>query len=87
MDMFWSKKKRAEKQAKKKAQRSEKLREQALANARAAKESLGDETIQKITEALNNMENNTMQQAKKDIQDADPDRVLDELKFMMEQKD
>ena len=88
--MFWSKKKKAkkaEKAAKAKAEQSAKIREEAMANARAAREALGDETIQKITEAMTAMEQQSIRKAQKQIQSADPDKVLDELKFMMDQKD
>lgn len=92
--MFWSKKsrkdkaqKQAEKEAQQAAEQSQKIREQALANARAAREALGDETIQKITEAMTKKQQSSMEQAKRDIMAADPDRLLDELKFMLDQKE
>lgn len=92
--MFWTKKskekreaKKAEKLAAAKAEKSRKIREQAMENARAAKAALGDEAIQRITEAMTKKQQSAVEQAKRDIHEADPDKVLDELKFMLDQKE
>ncbi len=63
------------------------LRAQALANARAARERIGDETIQKIAEAMAKKENSPMEKAKRQLESADTDRVLGELKWMLDNKD
>ena len=92
--MFWSKKKK-DKKKKKQApsvelspeERSKQLREQAMANARAAKEHIGEETLQKIAAAMTKKQQSALEQAKKDIHSADPDKVLDELKFMMDNRE
>lgn len=84
--MFWSKKKKQEKAAKKAEKKSEKLREEALANVRAAKANIGDETLERIMAAMSARERSATEQAKKKIQAVDADRVLDELKWMMQDK-
>lgn len=70
----------------KKEAHSQKLRDEAMANMRAAKENLGEEAIQRITAAMTKKQQSTLEQAKRDIQAADPDKVLDELKFLMDEK-
>lgn len=62
------------------------VRAQALANMRAARESMGDETIQKIAAALAKRQNNPIEKAKAQLSKADPDKVLDEFKWMMQDK-
>ena len=92
--MFWNKSK-SDKRAKKntscvgregQSPNREEIHAQALANARLAKENLGDETIQKIVAAMEKQQNSIMAKAKRDIEGADVDRVLDELKFMLDSK-
>ncbi len=85
--MFWSKKNKAKKAEKKKQAQSQKVREEAMANMQTARETLGDETIARITAAMTKKQQSTTEQARREIQDADPDKVLDELKFMLDQKD
>lgn len=65
---------------------SENIRIQALANARQARENLGDETVQRIAEIMAKKGSSPLERAKADIAAADPDRVLDELKFMLDHK-
>lgn len=57
---------------------------QALANARAARERLGEETIQKIAEAIQKKQNSPMEQAKMKLARQDADRVADEILSMLE---
>lgn len=66
---------------------SEDIRAEALANARKARETIGEDTIQKIAEAMRKKQNNPVEIAKAKIAAANPDRVLDELKWMLESKD
>lgn len=68
------------------AQTSEDIRKQALANAQQARENLGDETVQRIAEIMSKKDHTPMARAKADIAAADSDRVLDELKFLLDQK-
>ena len=65
---------------------SQRLREEALANARLARETLGDETIQRIAAALHKKQNSDIEKARKQIAGADVDRVLDELLWMLGDK-
>lgn len=64
----------------------EEIQAQALANARAAREQIGEDTIQKIAAAMTKKQQSAVEQAKRKIEGADLDRVLDELKFMMDEK-
>lgn len=62
------------------------LRAQALANARAARENLGDDTIQKIAEIMGKKENSAMEQAKRRIQSTDKNRVADGILDMLDER-
>lgn len=66
--------------------RSQQLRAEAMANARAARETLGDETVQKIAEIIARKENNPFEQALRKIEQADSDRVADEILYMLDEK-
>ena len=65
---------------------SEELRTQALANAKAARERIGEETLDKIAAMMEKKQKSAMEQAKRQIQSADSDKVIDELKWMMDKK-
>ncbi len=62
------------------------LRAQALANARKAREHIGEETIQKIAAAMAKKENNPMAIATRQLESADSDRIADEILFMLDQE-
>lgn len=64
----------------------QRLREEALANARAARENLGDETVQKIAKIMQKMETQPMKKAQEQIANADAARVADEILYMLEQR-
>ncbi|MCB9982812.1 MAG: hypothetical protein H6861_03925 [Rhodospirillales bacterium] len=66
--------------------KSQRLREEALANARAAREALGDETVQKIAEIIARKENNPFEQALRKLEKADSDRISDEILYMLDKK-
>ncbi len=87
--MFWSKKKKAV-PAKNSAQKSADIRAQALANARAARERVGEETIQKIAAALVQQQErqkiSLTEQAKAQIARANSERVVDEIRFLMDDR-
>ena len=90
--MFWPSKKRAkkkaEKAAKKKAEHSKKIREEAMANVSAARAHIGEDTLDRIAEIMEQKKKNSaMEKAKAQIQEADPDKVLDELKWMLDNRD
>lgn len=95
--MFWNKNKKSDKQKKGKSpkgksnegkkeqsqgQTSEELRAQALANAKAARERIGEETLDKIAAMMEKKQKSAMEQAKRQIQAADTDRVIDEIKYI-----
>ena len=63
---------------------SQRIREEALANARAAREAIGEETIQKIAAAMAKKENSPMAIAKRQLENADSERVADEIFYMLD---
>ncbi|MCC7305536.1 MAG: hypothetical protein IT558_04660 [Alphaproteobacteria bacterium] len=62
------------------------LRAQALANVRAAREALGEDTIQKIAEAITKKQGNPTEQARAKIIKTDPTLVADEIIGMLDKK-
>lgn len=66
------------------ADKSAALREQALENARAARERLGDETIQKIASKLS--EQSMGKKAQRELQGMDKATIADHLKIMLDDK-
>jgi hypothetical protein len=62
---------------------SEEIRAQAMANARAARERVGEETIQKIAAALVQKQMSLTEQAKKQISKQNSDRVADEIRYLL----
>ncbi len=103
--MFWSKKKKPDKQSKSaqksgskasygdvgtnKGQRlsSEEIRAQALANARAARERVGEETIQRIAAALVQKQMSLTEQAKARIAKENSQRVAEEIRYLLDGDD
>ncbi len=97
--MFWSKKnKTADKQKKPEKElqvvegtssrlnrNSQRIREEALANARAARERIGKETLNKIAAAMTKKQQSATERAKAQIQNADSDRVADEILAMLDE--
>ncbi len=65
---------------------SEEIRTQALANARAARERIGEDTIQKIAAALAKKQSSAMEQAKNKINKAESGRLRDEIRFLMDEE-
>lgn len=63
---------------------SEEIRAQALANARAARERVGEETIQKIAAALVQKQMSLTEQAKAQIARQNSDRVADEIRYLLD---
>src|SRR5690606_21934975 len=68
------------------AKSSADIRAEALANARAARERLGDETIQKIADALVKKQMSLTEQAKARIARENSDRVADEIRLLLDDK-
>ena len=65
---------------------SQRIREEALANARAAREHIGDETIQKIAAAMAKKENSPMAVATRQLENADSDKIADEIMWLLDDK-
>lgn len=61
------------------------LQEQAMANARAARERLGDDTIRKIAEAMQNQ--SAGKQARDKIREMDKERIAGHLRSLLDEKD
>lgn len=83
--MFWKKKDKgkAPDSAKKTGQTREEILAQARATASAARAEIGDETLDKIRDALMRKQASAIEQAKNQIKNADQDKVRDNIKFMM----
>lgn len=58
---------------------------QAKANAAKASAEIGDETLEKIKDALLKKQQSAIEQAKREIMAADRDKVRDNIKFMMDE--
>jgi hypothetical protein len=82
--MFWKKKKKEKEPAK---PTREEILAQAKANAAAAREEIGDETLEKIRQHMAKKENNPFEQAKKKVKAMDQEKVADSLKDWMRDKD
>jgi len=81
--MFWRKKKP---KTPKKLTR-EQIIAQAKANAAAAREEIGDETLDKIKEAMMKRENSALEQAKRRVKAMDDDKVRDNLSLWLKERD
>jgi hypothetical protein len=64
---------------------SAEIRAQALANARMAREAIGEETLQKIAAAIQKKQMSSVEQAKACISQTDPSRVADEIIAMLDE--
>lgn len=94
--MFWGNKNKSDKDKRKAEgvtsakssapQTREEIQAQAMENVRAARAHIGEETLDRIAEMMTKKQQSAMEQAKRDIQAADPDKVLDELLFTMRQQ-
>ncbi len=67
---------------------SDDLRSQALANVKAARANLGEDTIQKIAHSIRKLDerNSAMAAARKKLEEVDATRVRDEILSMLETK-
>jgi hypothetical protein len=85
--MFWKKKKGKDgaKPAKDAAVRPgrEEIIAKAKASMAAARAEIGDETLDKIREAMMKKQASAIEKAKAQIKAADPDKVRDNIQFMM----
>lgn len=85
--MFWKKKKKEKAPQKPEDMSREEILAEAKANAAAAREEIGNETLDKIKEAMMRKENSPMEQAKKIIKKMDQDKVRDQLSEWAREKD
>ena len=84
--MFWSKEKKAAKAAKKKEKQAANLRSAAMDNVRAARENIGEETLDRIAAAMTKKQQSNTEQAKRSIQSTDAERVAQEILYMIDDK-
>ncbi len=82
--MFWSKKSKEEKAAKAKAEKSEKLRAEAMENVRAAREAIGEETLERIAAAMTKKQQSAVERAKAQINQSDSEKVKDGIMSMLD---
>ena len=65
---------------------SEAIRAQAMANARAAREAIGEDVLDRIAAAMTKKQRSATERARARIRDADADHVADELLTMLKDK-
>lgn len=89
--MFWNKNKKSKKQDKRPSKdksvgdKSQRIREEALANARAARENIGEDTLDRIAEAMTRRQQNIQQQVKQQVAEADAQSVAAEILAMYDE--
>ena len=81
--MFWGKDKKGKQKTSKKAS-VEAVRKQAMANVRAARENIGEDTLDRIAAAMKAKQNSATEQAKDQIAKQDAERVVFELRQLIE---
>lgn len=81
--MFWKKKKSTNPPAATGKPTREEIIAQAKANMSAARTEIGDETLEKIKAAMLKKQASAIEQAKKQIMNANTDKVRDNIQFMM----
>lgn len=98
--MFWSKNKDKDKRsgAKKKASnssvkdpnisqnKSDRLREEAMANARRARESIGEEALDKIAAMMTKKQQSIIEQTKNKVAETEAERVATEILMILDEK-
>lgn len=94
--MFWSKKKKSKNQKESGANagktssvgmsESQRIREEALANARLARENIGNETLDRIAAAMTKKQQSSTERAKAQINASDADRVASEILAMLDER-
>ena len=83
--MFWfGKKKKKDKGAGQKPGREE-IMAQARAAAAAARQEIGDETLDKIREAMMKKQGSAFEQAKAKVKAMDRERIADNIKYVMDE--
>lgn len=65
----------------------EAIQAEAMANFSAARAHIGEDTLDKIAAAMTKKQQSAMERAKRDLENVDVDRMLDELKWMLDNKE
>ena len=96
--MFWSKKNKNTKKKKNESganagkslsvgmSESQRIREEALANARKAREHIGEETLDRIAAAMTKKQQSITERAKAQINNCESDRVAAEILAMLDER-
>lgn len=95
--MFWSNKNKKNNKKKKTGanagkesgvgiSESQRIREEALANARAARAHIGEDTLDRIAMAMTRKQQSTFEQARTRINASDSDRVAEEILAMLDEQ-
>ncbi len=79
--LFGKKKKKDQKPSR------EDLIAQATANAKQAREAIGEETLDKIAEAMRRKQNSNLEKAKAKIKAMDQDKVADHVRLWLDEED
>lgn len=64
----------------------EKVMENAMRNVRAARAEIGDETLDKISDAIRKKEESDFERARAKIKAMDEDRIADNLRSLLDEK-
>lgn len=83
--MFWKKKDKKKKEDNKPSR--EELIAKAKANAKVARESIGEETLDKIRDAMMKKEQSALEQAKAKIKAEDKEKVANHLSDILNERD
>lgn len=67
--------------------KSAQLRQQAMANVRAARAEIGEEALDQIAAMMTRKQQSATEQAKAKIRSADADRVVDEILYMLDEEE
>lgn len=89
--LFWSRRKTDKSKPKDTAKAgqktsSEAVRQQALRTMRAASAEIGEDTLQKIAAAIHKKERSAMERARNQIQSLDKDRIVDNLRYLLDER-
>ena len=66
--------------------KSARLREEAMANARRARESIGEETLDKIAHLMSKKQESLIEQTKQKVAETDAERVATEILMILDDK-
>lgn len=64
--------------------KSQRLREEALANARKARAEIGEETLDKIAAIMSKKQQSLIEQTKRKVAETDAERVAEEILLMID---